>query len=250
VCGPAVSAPAAGGAIADYRLIVLDGASLKWGEPVDGTRATVTYAVVDRVRRFPDARNCGGLSPLGGLLAANHVDRATFDRELRAAFAAWSAVADIDFVPVSSLSAEILIGAQSEPRGRAFTNVDYDKSVTVAVSNGPAPPHRMRQALICLNPEERWKVGFDGNLDVYDLRYTLQHEIGHAIGLDHPSLHGEMMDFRYIEQFRTPQEGDIRGVVALYGPRTGTAVAAAAPGKTPLPVASSIIELAISPPAE
>ena len=58
-----------------------------------------------------------------------------------------------------------------------------------------------------------------------------------------------MMDFRYLEQFRTPQAGDIRGVVTLYGPRTGTAVAAAGPGKAPLPVASRITELAISPPA-
>ena len=110
-------------------MIVLDGASLKWGEPVDGTPGEVTYALVDGARRFPDARNCGGLSPLGGLLAANHVDPASFDEELRAAFAAWSAVADIDFVPAASVTAEILIGAQSEPRGRAFTNVDYDKSV-------------------------------------------------------------------------------------------------------------------------
>jgi hypothetical protein len=239
---------AAGGTIADYRLIVLDGASLKWGEPVDGTPATVTYAVVDAARRFPDARNCGGLSPVDRLLATNGVGRTTFDNELKAAFAAWSAVANIDFVPAPSLSAEILIGAQSEPRGRAFTNVDYDKSVKVAFSDGPMPPHQMRQALICLNPQERWKVGFDGNLEAYDLRYTLQHEIGHAIGLDHPSAKGVVMDFRYLEQFRTLQAGDIRGAEALYGARAGTAIAAT--GKAPPPVASSITELAISPPAQ
>ena len=75
-------------------------------------------------------------------------------------------------------------------------------------------------------------------------------KIRHAIGLDHPSLRGELMDFRYLEQLRTPGAGDIRGVVALYGARTGTTVAAAAPGKAPLPVASSITELAISAPAQ
>jgi hypothetical protein len=26
------------------------------------------------------------------------------------------------------------------------------------------------------------------------------------------------MDFRYLETFRAPQDGDIRGAVALYGP--------------------------------
>lgn len=244
------TASASGGSTSDYRLIVLDGASLKWGEPIDGTPATVTYAVVDGPRRFPDARNCAGLDPLDSLLAANDVNRPTFERELKAAFAAWSAVADIDFVPAPSAEAEILVGAESEPRGRAFTNVDYDKSIKVGVSNGPVPPHEMRQALICLNPQEHWKVGFDGNLEVYDLRYTLQHEIGHAIGLDHPSLRGVLMDFRYLEQFRTPQPGDIRGAVALYGARSGTAVAAAPAGKAPLPIASSITELAISAPAK
>lgn len=244
--------PAVSGSLSDYKLIVLDGASLKWGEPVDGTPATVTYALADSTRHFQNAINCGGLAPLDGLLAANHVDRATFDRELKAAFAAWSAVADITFEPaVNSASAEILIGAEVAPRGRAFTNVDYDKSVNVSVSAGPPPPHEMRQALICLNPEEHWKVGFDGNLAVYDLRYTLQHEIGHAIGLDHPSVRGALMDFRYLEQFQTPQAGDIRGAVALYGPPAGSAaLVATAPSAKPPPVASSVSALAISAPAE
>jgi hypothetical protein len=242
-----------GGTISDYKLIVLDGASLKWGEPVDGTPATVTYALADSVRHFPDAINCGGLAPLDQLLDANHVSPASFADELHAALAAWSAIADIDFVPAKdSASAEILIGAETEPRGRAFTNVDYDKSRRASVWGGPPPPHQLRQSLICLNPAEHWKVGFDGNLAVYDLRYTLQHEIGHAIGLDHPSAEGELMNFRYIEQFRTPQAGDIRGAVALYGPRSEDGVAVAtslAPAKPP-PVASAPSALAISPPAE
>jgi hypothetical protein len=244
--------PGLSGTISDYKLIVLDGASLKWGEPVDGTPATVTYALTDGARHFQNAINCGGLAPLDGLLAANHVDRATFGRELKAAFAAWSAVADITFVPAAtSASAEILIGAEVAPRGRAFTNVDYDRSTKVSVSAGPPPPHEMRQALICLNPEERWKVGFDGNLEVFDLRYTLQHEIGHAIGLDHPSVRGALMDFHYLEQFRTPQAGDVRGAVALYGPPAGSGTpVAATPAAKPPPVASNVSALAISPPTE
>jgi hypothetical protein len=244
--------PAVSGTISDYKLIVLDGASLKWGEPVDGAPATVTYALADSSRQFANAINCRGLAPLDGLLAANHVARASFDQELKAAFAAWSAVADINFAPAADTnSAQILIGAEVEPRGRAFTNVDYDKSSKAVLAAEQRPPHQLRQSLICLNPEVRWKIGFDGNLAVYDLRYTLEHEIGHAIGLDHPLVGGALMDFRYLEQFRTPQAADIRGAVALYGPRTkvGPAVAAAAPGK-PLPISSSISTLAISPPAE
>src|SRR5205809_4922017 len=93
------SGQAVGGTISDYRLIVLDGASLKWGEPVDGTPATVTYAVTNMARRFPDARNCGGLAPIDGLLKSSDLARSTFDNELKAAFAAWAAIANITFVP-------------------------------------------------------------------------------------------------------------------------------------------------------
>jgi hypothetical protein len=70
-----------------------------------------------------------------------------------------------------------------------------------------------------MNPEQAWKVGFDGDLEVYDIRYTLMHEIGHAIGLDHPGVPGELMDFRYLETFSSLQPGDRAGAASLYGLR-------------------------------
>ena len=74
------------------------------------------------------------------------------------------------------------------------------------------------QAYVCLNPKSRWKIGFDGNLDVYDLRHTFTHEVGHAIGLDHPDSTGAVMAFRYDERVRDLQPSDIAGVERLYGP--------------------------------
>ena len=89
-----------------------------------------------------------------------------------------------------------------------------------ASSSAPRPAHRPRlhqrraeaghgrkagkkvigRSLICLNPKQPWKIGFDGRLGVYDLRYTIAHEIGHAIGLDHPSAAGQLMSYRYDEK--------------------------------------------------
>jgi hypothetical protein len=197
---------------ADYRQIVLDGHTMKWGTPVAGSGAALTYAVVDDEQSFAGARNCPVIDPPDRLLAANNIARPTFDHEVDAAFSAWSSVADIRFHKVSPPDADILIGAEATPAGRAFTNVEY------ADPGQPTGRASLTHSVICLNPQQRWKVGFDGNLDVYDLRYALTHEIGHAIGLDHPGQTGELMDFRYQETFRIPQLGDIAGATFVYGP--------------------------------
>jgi Matrixin len=89
------------------------------------------------------------------------------------------------------------------------------------------PVKPISRALICLNPTRQWKVGFDGDLQRYDLRYTFAHEIGHAIGLDHPAGAGQIMGYRYEERFRELQAGDVSGAVLLYGRRQPEAVIAA-----------------------
>ena len=136
----------------------------------------------------------------------------------------WETAADLTFREArEGAPADIMIGAQLEPEGWAFADVVYDR----------ASPERIKpilRALVCLNPLRRWKVGFDGDLKAYDLRYTLAHEIGHAIGLDHPAAAGEIMGFRYEERFRTLQPGDVKGVVALYGKRGGRRVVTSEPG--------------------
>ena len=93
----------------------------------------------------------------------------------------------------------------------------------VATSEPPSPaatPHSIRsirKALICFNPLQKWKIGFDGDLAVYDVRYTLMHEIGHAIGLDHPGAAGALMGFRYDEKQKNLTSGDIEAARSLYG---------------------------------
>lgn len=193
-----------------FRLLDFDGVLVRWGDR--GEPTTVTYGFVERETEFGDARNCKAMVPIDDLLKRSGIDRAAIEREAAAAFEMWEQVADIRFeVAAPGVKPDILIGAQREPVAFAFADVAYAK--------GEGSPRPIERSLICFNPTKRWKVGFDGNLAVYDLRYTLTHEIGHAIGLDHPGPHGQIMSVHYQEGFRTLQAGDVSGAVRIYGPR-------------------------------
>ena len=211
-----------------YQLLKLDGHLVKWGPTALKKGAVVKYAFVTSAMTFPDARNCGALVPIDGLLAAAQISPAVLRTEVRTAFSMWERVAAVSFQATDDPSqAQILIGAEGTPEGWAFTNVAYDHV-------GAGPVRAIEQSLICLNPTRPWKVGFGGNGDAYDLRYVFTHEIGHAIGLDHPGPSGELMSFCYEERFRDLQSGDIAGAVALYGEKTPVmAQAAAGPVETP-----------------
>jgi len=196
-----------------FRLLDFGGLYVRWGgsgpDPV-----VVTYAFADREVAFDDARNCGRMVPVGDMLAHSGISKTMFFEEVRSAFDMWERAANIRFEPAADgAKPGILIGAQSDPVGYAYADVKY-------VEDGIGTTRQIDRSLICLNPMKRWKVGFDGNLAVYDLRYTIAHEIGHAIGLDHPEPHGQLMSMRYQEGFRSLQAGDVSGAVRIYGART------------------------------
>lgn len=219
-----------------YRLLKLDGAIVKWGRPTLGTGATISYAIVKSSRWFPDARNCRRLQPLSRRPHALGITLQRIITELKLALRAWEHVANVRFYQVAdSRQADILVGVQGNPRGRAFANVWHtqtaarrsltDRGLGVVAGNArsmdatrDAAVSSIKRASICLNPHQPWKIGFDGNLEVYDLRFTFMHEIGHALGIDHPERQDQLMHFKYDESRNGLQAGDIAGAVKLYGP--------------------------------
>ena len=225
-------------AAADQRFLVLDGSWVKWGAPKWGAGASVTFAFAASPVKSPSARNCSALLPFDELAKRTGFPGQRLHDEAEAAFAAWARVSGVTFVETHAADrADIVIGVEGNPMGRAFTNVELDSSPNAeaapatergltaileprSLQGQPYGIRSLRKALICLNPLQKWKIGFDGNLNVYDVRYTLMHEIGHAIGLDHPGATGALMGFRYDEKQSGPVKSDSDAAQRLYGVQT------------------------------
>jgi Matrixin len=194
-----------------FKILKLEGNQVRWRVPRNSTPLVVTFRIAAETLEFPGARNCRKLTGFDDLIKKSDVSAAALKVELAAAFAMWEAVANITFQEApEGVRADIVVGAQAEPEGWAFADVFYDLASAESIKP-------ISRALVCLNPLRGWKIGFDGDLHRYDLRYTFAHEIGHAIGLDHPSGGDQIMGYRYEERFRSLQAGDVRGAVALYG---------------------------------
>ena len=225
-------------------LLQVYGANVKWSPPVDGGPTIVSYAVLSGPRALSkrngllSANNCGAMQGLTDAVALSaDVSSQTVLDELQQAFAAWEHVANIKFVESADVDrANIIIGATRVPKGKAFANLSLrhdgygsaiasalgDDRQTAIIASERGVTKRVEEidkAYVCLNANAQWKRGFDGNLDVYDLRHTFMHEIGHAIGLDHPDTMPAVMGFRYDERTSELQPIEIAAVQKLYGAR-------------------------------
>ncbi len=195
-----------------FKLLEIGGYHVKWGAAALGQGAgTVTYGFVRSPTSFPGARNCPTLVPADGIAAAAGVDSRRLQTLAAAAVELWSGAADIAFRPAEAgETPDILIGAEGSPHGIAFADVRDDRAQAVS---GVAP---LTSATICLNPAVAWTDG-GGVPGALDLRTVLAHEIGHAIGLDHPGPTGALMGYRDQGDIDRLMSGDIAGVQRLYG---------------------------------
>lgn len=178
----------------------------KWGPPVLGTGATVTWSLTPT----------GTLAPGDGgvLTALADFMPAAFKAEIVAAFAAWSAVADITFVEVADNGFDFnAAGAVGDIRisGHAFDGAGG------VLAHGYYPPVNGVTAAgdIHFDTAETWKIGFGG--PGFDIFQVAAHEIGHAIGLAHTGVASSLMNPFYSEAFSGPQADDIAGAKHIYG---------------------------------
>jgi predicted Zn-dependent protease len=226
-----------------FSLLKLDANYVKWDQPVAGTGARITYLFIKESHDFPNARNCRAMEPFKLHSESGNLEQKEIRKAFEDAAFQWMSVANVEFVEVQSAKdADLLIGGQRTPRGQAFANVVPARAERITGmekalglfsrhnlhDEGPQwdespelPLQPIKKAMVCLNPAVPWKIGFDGNMDVYDLQYTFLHELGHVLGLNHSGPHDSVMSFRYTESFGNLQDSDISGVIHLYGPRSG-----------------------------
>jgi len=194
----------------------------KWGSPVFGTGATITYSFM------PTGTSCAGectgtISHLSSFMPVG------WEAAIDAAFAAWSAVADLTFVKIvddgaafnaPTASGDIRLG------GHAFDGAGG------TLAHGYFPPTNGDTAAgdIHFDIGDTWKTSFGGG--GFDIFQVTAHELGHALGLSHTAVPSSLMNPFYTEAFSGPQADDIAGMVHIYGaPSTGTV---ASPGSLAL----------------
>jgi hypothetical protein len=181
----------------------------KWGDPTMGTGATVTWSYMNSGVSCDDEFLGCSISSLDSFMPVG------FDTQIRAAFDAWSAVANVNFVFVPAdngvpynapgTNANIRIGGHSfdGPGG--------------TIAHGFFPPVNSTSAAgdIHFDSAENWVLSQVG--PGFDIFTVFVHELGHALGLEHSSVPNSLMNSSYSEAFRGLQADDIAGIQFIYG---------------------------------
>jgi len=137
-----------------------------------------------------------------------------FAAELRAAFAAWSAVADISFIQVEDGGGDI--GSGTFPTIR----------IVGGFIDGQSGSNVLARAFFPHVSAFGGDVVFDhSNTNFFanpaSFRLTAMHEIGHALGLNHESAALAIMNPVINTGLGGLQSDDINGIRAIYGAATG-----------------------------
>lgn len=187
----------------------------KWGSPVFGTGATVTYSFM------ATGTSCAGECTVGNTYTALGAFGPAFSvwqSQIEAAMAAWSAVADLKFVQVPDLGEDF--NAATQKSGDLRFGGENMGFAGGELAHGYFPPKNGASAAgdMHFDTADCWEGVMDGTADgCYSIFQVAAHELGHALGLDHTDVVDSLMNPYYTEAFTGPQADDIAGMQFIYG---------------------------------
>lgn len=145
---------------------------------------------------------------------------------IRDAFALWANVTDLAFVEVCTANdADIVLLWGSFNHGDSGP-FDGLAGVLAHTLGGPPPNAFGDQAGdIHFDDSETWTLDTRNNMnDPVDLVTVAAHEIGHALGLDHTTISGSLMQSNYTGSHRFLGSDDIAGIQSLYGAKNNNII--------------------------
>ena len=133
-----------------------------------------------------------------------------YQNVIRAAFARWASVANLNFVEAAdSQAVDIRFG---------YEHIDGPYNILAETSWSSSGGHFSPDADIIFDLDETYSTGanpaLSGGVTFYA---TALHEIGHALGLDHYNLGPAIMNAYASASVNDLQQSDIDGIRALYG---------------------------------
>ncbi len=179
----------------------------KWGSPIMGTGATITWSLMD-TGVLCGSHCTGSNTSLADFMPANFKD------QLQLAFDAWSSVANLTFVEVADTGGTI--GTSGQLGDIRIGGHTFDGTYGV-LAHGYYPLNNGSSFAgdIHFDTAETWVDTFVGG--GFSIFQVFAHELGHALGLDHTAVAGSLMNPSYSEAFVGPQADDIAGMQYIYG---------------------------------
>jgi hypothetical protein len=185
----------------------------KWGDPELGTPGgVVTYSFMPTGPSYRD--ECPDPGCTDEIKALSTFMPSGFEAEIKRAFDAWSAVANIQFQLVTD-SGDAFNNTGARGNIRFGGHIFDGPSNVLAHGYFPQDGAPSYAGDIHFDIEDTWKIGFGG--DGFDIFQVTAHEIGHAIGLDHTRIANSLMNPYYTESISGPQPNDIAGAQYIYG---------------------------------
>jgi hypothetical protein len=216
----------------------------------------VGHAYILEGESWPSGSTVTFQSGLGNASRTLSDGNTSWDTAVAPAFTAWNQSIDrARITPV--VNANTPISSGDRVNALVFSNTIFGQSWgsnTLAVTYYRSSGGLMTEADVLINSRQGWD-SYRGSLrSLFDIRRIVIHELGHAIGLDHPDDSGQNVDAimnSRVSNRETTSADDIAGAQRLYGSAQSTPTPAPSATPTPAPTATPtptvIVSLLSSP---